>query len=42
MAIEISVSNNFLCTFVNSIGVFDCRSPGVRYRCPLLPLKTSV
>ena len=29
MTIENSVSNDFLSTFVDSIGVFDCRLPGV-------------
>ena len=29
MAIEKSVSNEFLFTFVDSINVFDCRLPGV-------------
>ena len=29
MAIENSVSNNFLSTFLDSIGIFDCRLPGV-------------
>ena len=29
MAIENSVSNEFLSTFVDSIDVFDCRLPGV-------------
>ena len=29
MAIENSVSNHFLSTFVDSIDVFDCRLPGV-------------
>ena len=30
MAIENSVSNDFLSIFVASINVFDCRLPGVR------------
>ena len=29
MAIENTVSNNFLSTFVDSINVFDCRLSGV-------------
>ena len=29
MAIEKTVSNDFLSTFVDSINVFDCRLPGV-------------
>ena len=29
MAIENSVSNDFLSTFVDSIDVFDCHLPGV-------------
>ena len=29
MAIENSVSNDFLSTFVDSTNVFDCRLPGV-------------
>ena len=29
MAIENSVSNDFLSTFLDSIGVFNCRLPGV-------------
>ena len=29
MAIENSVSNNFLSTLLNGNGVFDCRLPGV-------------
>ena len=29
MAIENSVSNYFLSTFLDSIGVFNCRLPGV-------------
>ena len=29
MAIESSVSNNFLSKFLDSIGVFDCRLPSV-------------
>ena len=29
IAIEISVSNDFLSTFLDSIGLFDCRLPGV-------------
>ena len=29
MAIENSVSNNFVSTFVDSINVFDCRLPSV-------------
>ena len=30
MAIENTVSNNFLYSFVDSINVFDCRLSGVR------------
>ena len=30
MAIENSVSNDFLSLFVDSIDIFDCRLPGVR------------
>ena len=29
MAIENSVSNDFLSTLLDSIGIFDCRLPGV-------------
>ena len=31
MAIENSVSNDFLSTYVNSMDVFDCRQPCVMY-----------
>ena len=32
MAIENSVSNKFLSTFLDSIGIFDCRLTGVVFR----------
>ena len=37
MAIENSVSNDFLSTFIDSIDVFDCRLPGVRYKAWAVP-----
>ena len=32
MAIKNSVFNDFLSTFLDSIGIFDCRLPGVTLR----------
>ena len=40
-AIENSVSNDFWSTFFDSIGVFDCRLPGVIYR-PSFPVELTI
>ena len=37
MAIKNSISNDFLSTFIDSIDVFDCRLPGVRYKAWAVP-----